>query len=219
VGSLNYLTITRPDISFAVQQVSQFMQDPCQTHLAAVCRLLRYLKGTSGRDLFFPLENSLQLEGFSDADCAGCADTRCSVTGWCMFLADALISWKSKKHTHVSKSSTEYEYQAMSSACSKIVWLRGLLGELSVSQLTPTPLHADNTSAIQIAANPVFHERTKHIEVDCHSICEALARQEITLPHISSEHQTADVFTKALSRSCYQFLIDKLLLRDRPTSI
>lgn len=92
-----------------------------------------------------------------------------------MFLGDALISWKSKKQPRVSKSSTEFEYQAMSSACSKIVWLRGLLGELSVPQLTPTPLHADNTSAIQIAANPVFHERTKHIEVDCHSIREAFA--------------------------------------------
>jgi len=100
----------------------------------------------------------------------------------------------------------------MSSACSEIVWLQGLLGELSVPQLTPTPLHTDNTSAIQIAANPVFHERTKHIEVDCHSIREALARHEITLAHISTEHQTVDVFTKAISRHHHQFLIDKLML-------
>jgi hypothetical protein len=104
-------------------------------------------------------------------------------------------------------------------ACSKIVWLQGLLGELSVPQLTSTPLHANNTSAIQIVANPLFHERTKHIEVDCHSIREALTRHEITLPHISTEHQTADVFTKALSRPRHQFLIDKLMLLDRPTSI
>jgi hypothetical protein len=82
VGSLNYLTITRPDISFTVQQVSQFMQAPCQTHLVAVHRLLQYLKGTSGRGLFFSSGNSLQLEGFSDAYWAGCADTRRSVTGW-----------------------------------------------------------------------------------------------------------------------------------------
>jgi len=107
-------------------------------------------------------------------------------------------------------SSTESKYQAMSSASFEIKWLCRLLGELSVPQLTLTPLHADNTSAIQITANPLFHERTKHIEVDC---------QEITLPHISSEHQTIDVFTKALSHSRHQFLINKLLLRDRPTSI
>jgi hypothetical protein len=93
VGSLNYLTITRPNISFVVQQVSQFMHVPCQTHLAAIHRLLQYLKGTSGRGLFFPSRNSLQLEG-SDDDWAGCADKRCSVTGWCMFLGNALISWK-----------------------------------------------------------------------------------------------------------------------------
>ncbi|XP_062170514.1 uncharacterized mitochondrial protein AtMg00810-like [Alnus glutinosa] len=108
VGNLNYMTITRLDISFVVQQ----------------------------------------LEGFSDADWAGCADTRRSVTGWCMFLGDALISWKSKKQPHVSKSSNKSEYRAMSSASSEIVWLQRLLGELSVPQLTPTPLHADNTSAI-----------------------------------------------------------------------
>jgi len=158
VSSLNYLTITRPDIPFAVQQVSQFMHAPCPTHLAAVCRLLRYLKGTSGRGLFFPFRNSVQLEGFSDANWASYADTRRSITGWCMFLGDALISWKSKKQPRVSKSSTKSEYRTMSSACSEIVWLRGLLGELSIPQLTPTPLHADNTSAIQTAANPIFHE-------------------------------------------------------------
>jgi len=195
------------------------MQALCQTHLAAVRRLLRYLKGTSNRGLFFPSGNSLQLTGFSDADWAGCVDTRRSVTSWCMFLGDALIYWKSKKQACVSKSSTESEYRAMSSACSKIVWLRWLLGELSVPQLTPTPLHANNTSAIQIAANPIFHKRTKHMEMDCHSIRESLARQEITLPHISTTHQTADVFTKALSHPRHQILIDKLLFLDRPASI
>ncbi|KAM7530049.1 hypothetical protein LguiB_033459 [Lonicera macranthoides] len=219
VGSLNYLTITRPDISFAVQQVSQFMQAPRHSHLAAVRRILRYLKGTSGRGLYFPNENSLQLMSYSDADWAGCADTRQSVTGWCMFLGDALISWKSKKQDRVSKSSTESEYRAMSSACSEIVWLRGLMGELGIPQLTPTPLHADNTSAIQIATNPVFHERTKHIEVDCHSIREALDQRVITLPHISSELQAADVFTKALSSQRHQFMVNKLMLFDRPASI
>jgi hypothetical protein len=157
VGSLNYLTITRPDISFVVQQVSQFMQAPCQTHLAAVHRLLRYLKGTSGRGLFFPSGNSLQLEDFSDANWASCTDTHRSITGWCMFFGDALISWKSKKQVCVSKLSNESKYRAVSSACSEIVWFRGLLGELSVPQLTPTPLHVDNANAIQITPNPVFH--------------------------------------------------------------
>ena len=97
------------------------MQAPCQTHLEDVRRLLRYLKGTSGCSLYFPSRSSLQFEGFSDADGAGCADARRSVMGWCMFLRNALISWKSKKQARVSKSSTEFEYQAMSFSCSEIV--------------------------------------------------------------------------------------------------
>ncbi|KAF5447355.1 hypothetical protein F2P56_032912 [Juglans regia] len=148
VGSLNYLTITCHDIFFSVQHVSQFMQAPQHLHLAVVRRIIRYLKGTSTRGLFFSKESSLQLVGYSDANWARCADTRRSVTGWCMFLGNALISWKSKKQDRVSKSSTESEYRAMSSACSEITWLRGLLGELDFPQLQSTPLHADNTSAI-----------------------------------------------------------------------
>ncbi|KAL5745562.1 hypothetical protein ACOSP7_026708 [Xanthoceras sorbifolium] len=136
-----------------------------------------------------------------------------------MFLGTSLISWKSKKQERVSKSSTESEYRAMSSACSEIVWLRGLFAELGFPQIAPTPLHADNTSAIQIAANPVFHERTKHIEVDCHSIREAYDAHIISLPHITTKLQTADVFTKALSSYQPQFLVNKLMLLDRPASI
>ncbi|XP_019224515.1 PREDICTED: uncharacterized protein LOC109206178 [Nicotiana attenuata] len=105
VGSLNYLTITRPDISFAVQQVSQYTQTPRHLHLVAVRRIIRYLSGTSTRGLFFPSGSPIQLTAFSDSDWAGCPDTRRSVTGWCMFLGDSLISWKSKKQDRVSKSS------------------------------------------------------------------------------------------------------------------
>jgi hypothetical protein len=219
VGSLNYLTITRLDISFAVQQVSQFMQTPRHLHLAAVRRIIRYLRGSLGRGLFFPTNSPLRLVAYSDADWAGCPDTRRSVTGWCMFLGDSLISWKSKKQARVSKSSTESEYRAMSTACSEIIWLRGLLAELGFPQADSTPLHADNTSAIQIAANPVYHERTKHIEVDCHSIREAVDTCVISLPHVSTNLQIADVFTKALTRQCHQFLVGKLMLLDQPASI
>jgi hypothetical protein len=219
VGSLIYLTTTRPDISYVVHQVSQFMSSPRHLHLAAVRRIIRYLRGSPNRGLFFPTGSSLQLVAYSDADWAGCPDTRRSTTGWCMFLGNALISWKCKKQDRVSKSSTEAEYRAMSTACSEIVWLRGLLEELGFPQVTSTPLHADNTSAIQIATNPVFHERTKHIEVDCHFIRNTLENQVISLPHISSDLQIADVFTKAMTRQRHQFLIGKLLLVDLPASI
>ena len=137
VGSLNYLTITRPDLSFAVQQVSQFMHSPRHLHMAAVRRIIRYVKGTASRGLFFPAGSSIQLAAYSDADWAGCPNTRRSVTGWCMFLGDSLISWKSKKQDRVSKSSTESEYRAMSAACSEITWLRDYWLNLAFHNLTP----------------------------------------------------------------------------------
>ncbi|KAL3523634.1 hypothetical protein ACH5RR_016468 [Cinchona calisaya] len=219
VGSLIYLTITRPDISYAVHIVSKFMQAPRHLHLSAVRRIIKYIHGTPSRGLFFPSGSTLQLQAYSDADWAGCPDTRKSITGWGMFLGDALVSWKCKKQDSVSKSSTEAEYRAMSAACSEITWLRGLLAELGFSQAQPTPLHADNTSAIQIAANPVYHERTKHIEVACHSIREAYDHQVITLPHISTTLQIADLFTKSMPRQRHNFLVSKLMLVDLPASI
>ena len=219
VGSLIHLTTTRPDISYAVHQVSQFMSSPRHLNLAAVRRIIRYLRESPSCGLFFPTNTSLQLVAYSDVDWAACPDTRQSTTGWCMFLGDALISWRCKKQDRVSKSSTKAEYRAMSTACSEIVWLRGLLEELGFPQTTSTPLHADNTSAIQIATNPVFHEHTKHIKVDCHSIRDTLESRVISLRHISSHLQVADVFTKALTRQRHQFRVGKSLLIDLPASI
>lgn len=115
-----------------------------------------------------------------------------------MFLRDSLISWECKKQECLSKSSTKAEYRAMSIACSKIIWLRGLLTELGFSKALPTPLHGDNISAIQIAVNLVFYEWTNHIEVYCHSIWEAFDRKVITLPHISTALQVSDIFTKMM---------------------
>lgn len=141
-------------------------------------------------------------------------DTHRSIASWCMFLSDALISQKSKKQAFVSKSSTESKYRAMSCACSKIVCFHWLLGDLNVLQLTHIHIHTDNISAIQIDVNFVFHKGTKHIKVDCHSICEALAHQEIIVPYIYIKHQIVVVFTEALFGPSYQFLIDKFILLD-----
>ncbi|RVW99580.1 Copia protein [Vitis vinifera] len=121
---------------------------------------------------------------------------------------------KSKKQDRVSKSSTESENRAMSLAYSKIIWLRGLLVKLDFFETDPTPLHADNTSTIQITTNPVYHERTKHIEVDCHSIRATFEAHVITLPHISTDLQVADIFTKALPRHRHCLLSSKLMLVD-----
>ena len=120
---------------------------------------------------------------------------------------------------HVSKSSTEAEYRTMSAACSKIVWLHGLISKLRISQSNPTPLHANNKSAIQIAANPVYYERTKHTEVKCHYIRDAFTRGLIKLPHVGTNLQTTDVSTKALTRQRHKLLSGKLMLLDLSASI
>ncbi|GAV72833.1 hypothetical protein CFOL_v3_16321, partial [Cephalotus follicularis] len=158
VGSLIYLTVTRPDIAYAVHLVSQFMSAPRTTHFSAVLRILRYLKGTLFHGLHFSSETSLALHAFCDADWAGDPTDRHSTTGYCFFLGTSLISWRSKKQTVVSRSSTEAEYRALADATSELLWIRWLLQDMGVSQSTSTPIYCDNQSTIQIAHNDVFHE-------------------------------------------------------------
>ena len=212
VGSLVYLTVTRPDIAHAVQLVSQFVSDPRRLHLTALHRIIRYLRSTS--DLGLPYYKSAlpQLQAYSDADYGGCPDTRRSTTGYCSFLGSSLLSWKSKKQPTVSKSSTEAEYRAMSAVCSEIVWLRRLLADFGMAPSIPTPLFCDNESAVKIASNPVFHERTKHIEIDCHFVREKFEQGLITLPHVSTKDQIADILTKSLSKTNHVRFVSKLLL-------
>ena len=181
VGSLIYLTITRPDISYAVHVVSQFMAALRSPHYAAVLRILRYLKDTIFDGLHFSSHSSLTLQAYSDADWAGDPTDRRSTTGYCFILGDSLISWRSKKQTVIARSSNEAEYRALAATTAELIWLRWLLQDLGVDCSTATKLHCDNRSAIQIAHNDVFHERTKHIEIDCHFICHHLLQDTLTL--------------------------------------
>ncbi|CAL1396601.1 unnamed protein product [Linum trigynum] len=187
VGSLIYLVATRPDIAYAVQVVSQFMAAPRTDHLAAVHRILRYLQGTRDVGLFLPSTGDFHLRAYSDSEYAGCIDTRRSTTGWCIQFGSAFISWRCKKQDKVSKSSTEAEYRAMSDCGSEMEWLSRLLGDLGVAIPTPMVLHVDNTSAIQIAVNPVLHNRTKHIEVHVHYIRDLVGAGTIRMRYIPTE--------------------------------
>ncbi|KAJ9553465.1 hypothetical protein OSB04_017510 [Centaurea solstitialis] len=210
VGSLVYLTVTRPDIAHAVHVVSQFVTAPTTVHWGAVLRILRYLRGTQFQSLLFPSTSSLKLSAYSDASWDSDPSDRKSTTGFCIFLGDSLISWKSKKQDVVSRSSTEAEYRAMAVTTSEIVWLCWLLADMGVDVSQPTPLHCDNKSAMQIAKNSVFHERTKHFEIDCHFTRQHLHLGTISLPFVPSALQIVDIFTKALSASRFRFLCDKL---------
>jgi len=210
VGSLVYLTITRPDIAYAVNVVSQFVTSPIIVHWAAVLRILQYLWGTVFQSLLLSSTSSLELRAYSDADHGSDPTDRKSVTGFCIFLGNSLISWKSKKQSIVSQSSTEAKYHAMTSTTKEIVWLRWLLADMGVSFSHPTPMYCDNQSSIQIAHNLVFHERTKHIEIDCHLTHHHLKHGTIALPFVPSSLQIADFFTKAHSISRFRFLVGKL---------
>ncbi|KAK9063841.1 hypothetical protein SSX86_017713 [Deinandra increscens subsp. villosa] len=184
VGKLNYLTITRPDIAFPVSVVSQFMSSPRTSHWEAVCHILKYLKGAPGRGILYQNNGHHTVEGFTDADYNGDPTSRRSTTGYCIRVGGNLVSWKSKKQSVVSRSSAESEYRAMAQTTCELVWVRNLLGEIGFKQNKPMNLWCDNEAAIHIANNPVFHERTKHIEVDCHFTREKLEDGTIATPHL-----------------------------------
>lgn len=214
IGRLLYLTITRPDITYAVNRLSQFLTKPRTHHMQAAVHLLRYLKSNPGQGLFLSATPSVQLRAFSDADWAGCKATRRSITGYCVFIGDSLISWRSKKQPTVSRSSTEAEYRAIAALTCELIWLRHLLTDFGVVQTEPNIIFCDNESAIKLASNPIFHERTKHVEIDCHFIRDKIIDQTIKLLPIRTQFQIADMFTKPLPRAQLLPLMSKMSLKN-----
>ena len=210
VGRLIYLTITRPDLAYAVHILSQFMNQPRQPHLNAAHQVLRYIKYSPGQGILLPSSGNLELTAFCDADWARCKDTRRSISGYCIMLGRAPVSWRTKKQGTVSRSSAEAEYRSMASTCCEVTWLRTILHDLHVRQLAPTRLFCDNQAAIHIANNPVFHERTKHIEIDCHVVREKIQRGVVRTAYIGTKDQPADMFTKPLSTMQFGLLLSKL---------
>jgi hypothetical protein len=210
VGRLIYLTTTRPDIAFAVQQLSQHVSKPRHVHYKAATRILQYLKSCPAQGLFYPSNSKICLSGFADSDWATCPTTRRSVTGFTVFLGDSLISWKSKKQSTVSRSSSEAEYRALASLTCELQWLLYIFKDLNIHFSKPPSVYCDNQSAVHLAHNPTFHERTKHIEIDCHLIREKLEKGIIKLFPISSSAQLADLLTKPLAKPAFQHLVSKL---------
>ena len=199
VGALQYLTLTRPDISFSVNKVCQFLHSPTTLHWSAVKRILRYLKFTVSTGLKIKRSNSILVSAFSDADWAGCVDDRRSTSGFAVFLGSNLISWSSRKQATVSRSSTEAEYKAMANATAEVIWIQTLLRELGIKSPPVARLWCDNIGATYLSANPVFHARTKHIEVNYHFVRERVAQGLLDIRLISTNDQVADGFTKSLT--------------------
>ena len=180
------------------------MHDPHEGHLALIKRVLRYLQGTTDHGLHLPVSRSLDIIAYSDADWAGCPDTRRSTSGYCVYLGDALVSWSSKRQPTVSRSSAEAEYRAIANAVSECCWLRQLLGELSVPVDKAALVYCDNISSVYMASNPVHHRRTKHIELDIHFVREKVAVGDVRVLHVPTGQQFADIMTKGLPSSVFQ---------------
>ncbi|KAL9224910.1 hypothetical protein vseg_000891 [Gypsophila vaccaria] len=214
VGKLIYLTLTRPEICYSVHILSQFMQKPTQSHLEAALRVLRYLKGSPGQGILFRRDSVLSIEAYCDAAYASCPITRRSITAYFVCIGGTPISWKTKKQDTVSLSSTEAEYRAMVAATCEVLWLKGLFSGLGIEVQFPVRLHCDNQSAMHIANNPVYHERTKHIEIDCHFIRDHIRNGFILPCYVHTTSQLADILTKALGRPRFLDLLGKLGLSN-----
>ncbi|KAM0002129.1 putative RNA-directed DNA polymerase [Helianthus debilis subsp. tardiflorus] len=214
VGALQYLTITRPDLSYAVNQLSQFLHCPTVDHFRAVKRLLRYVKGTISFGLSYSRSHPPDIVGYSDADWARCLDTRRSTYGYSIFLGGNLVSWSAKKQPTVSRSSCESEYRAMANTAAELVWITHLLRELHALPPTRPTLLCDNKSALFMTQNPVSHKRAKHIDLDYHFIRELVNSGKLYTKFVPTNLQVADIFTKSLPRA--QFVVFRDMLRLGP---
>ncbi|GJT08258.1 putative ribonuclease H-like domain-containing protein [Tanacetum coccineum] len=206
IGSLMYLTASRPDIMFAVCACSRFQVTPKTSHLSAVKRIFRYLKGKPKLGLWYPRVSSFDLESYSDSDYAGANLDRKSTTGGCQFLGRRLISWQCKKQTIVATSTTEAEYVAAASCCGQVLWIQNQMLDYGFNFMN-TKIYIDNESTICIVKNPVYHSKTKHIAIRHHFIRDAYEKKLIQVLKIHTDDNVADLLTKAFDVSRFQFLV------------
>jgi hypothetical protein len=192
------LTITRPDLSYPVRVISQYMARPTEEHLQSALRILRYVSGTKDRGLLYRAGTTVQLAGYTDADWAGNAADRRSTSGYAFTLGSAAIAWSSKKQPTIALSSTEVEYRGAAVVTCEAIWLKQLLKDLHEEVSDSTVIYSDNLSSIQLAKNPFFHAQTKHIEVHYHFVRERVLSGEVELQYNSTDRQTTDIFTKPL---------------------
>ncbi|GKA03032.1 ribonuclease H-like domain-containing protein [Tanacetum coccineum] len=194
-GALQYLTFTRPDISYVVQQICLYMHDPRYPHFTALKRILRYVH----------------------TDWAGCPVTRRSTSGYCVFLGDNLLSWSAKRHVTLSRSSAEAEYRGVANVVAETAWIRNLLLELHTPLSTATLVYCDNVSDVYISTNHVQHQRTKHIEIDIHFVREYVASGQVRVLHVPFRFQYADIFTKGLPAALFLEFRSSLNVRRPPS--
>nr|GFC27708.1 hypothetical protein [Tanacetum cinerariifolium] len=201
------------DLQFAVCMCALYQVRPTEKHLHAVKKIFRYLCGTVNWGLWYPNDSSIALTAFTDADHAGCQDTHRSTSGSLQFLRYGLISWSSKRQKSNTISSTEAEYIALSGFCAQIIWMRSQLIDYRLG-FNKFLMYYDNKSTTALCCNNVQHSRSKHINIRYHFIKEHAENGVIKLNFVNTEYQLADLFTKALGRERFEFLINKLGMRS-----
>jgi hypothetical protein len=199
IVGLQYLILTWSDISFAVNKVCQFLHAPTDLHLSAMKRILRYVQHMLKLGLTFHRSSSLKPSAFLDADWAGCPDDKRSTSGFDVYLGSNLVSWSSRKQSTMSRSSTEAEYKLLADATAELIWVQSVLKELGVKKPSAVVLWCNNLRATYLSANPAFHARMKHIEVDYNFVRERVAKGLIDIRFISTGDQVANGFTKVVS--------------------
>ena len=211
-----YLTATRPDIMFAISLISRFMERPKEAHWQAAKRILRYVKGTKRFGILYTTSKYSDLIGYTDSDWAGSIDDRRSTTSYVFHMGSGTISWASKKQPIVALSTAEAEYVAATAAACLAIWMRRMLRSLCQEQAKETMIFCDNSSAIALSKNVVFHKRTKHIDTKFHYIRELVNNGEIVLVHCRTQEQVADILTKLLGQKNFEFLRKCLGMTNNP---
>lgn len=200
VGSLMYLTATRPDLMYSVCLVSRYMENPTQMHLLAIKKIMRYIKGTMDLGILYKRQGKIELRGYVDSDYAGDTDDRKSTGGYIFILGSGAISWSSKKQAVVTLSTTEAEFISAATGSCQAVWLRRIMKFLKEEQTVSTSIMCDNSSTIKLSRNPVLHGRCKHIDVRFHYLRELVKQGEIDLEYCRTEMQISDIMTKPLKQ-------------------
>ncbi|PRQ33949.1 putative RNA-directed DNA polymerase [Rosa chinensis] len=216
VGSLMYLTSTRPDLMYAVSLIARYMSQPTELHLMAAKRVLRYVKGTVGFGILYKKEASGVLTAYTDSDYAGCLEDRKSTSGYAFMMSSGAVAWSSRKQPIVTLSTTEAEFVAAAACACQAIWMKRVLKMLGCEGDKCTTVFCDNSSTIKLSKNPVMHGRSKHIGVRFHFLRDLSKEGVVQLVHCGSQEQIADVLTKPLKLEQFQKLRGLLGVCESP---